>query len=173
MIVPDTIEPFIGWRVWNVRGGNRLTLESLYYSHHWAPGRAARAQCEETFAWGHAFGGHSHRAPADGCKCGMYAAKTLEWAAEYLPEKLRHFTPEPIPTSPKTRMVFGRVALWGEVIEYEHGYRGEYAYPVDLYVPVVFECWSMGAKRAATQMRESYDVPVHIIRRAADVEVAA
>lgn len=31
--------------------------------------------------------------------------------------------------------VTGRVALWGRVIEHEHGYRAEYAYPYDLVIP--------------------------------------
>lgn len=31
-------------------------------------------------------------------------------------------------------LVLGRVAFWGTVIEHEHGYRAEYAYPLDFLI---------------------------------------
>ncbi len=60
----------------------------------------------------------NHPAPADDCNCGIHIAKSIPLALQYL----------------MGGVVFGRVALWGKVIEGEHGYRGEFAYPTELYV---------------------------------------
>ena len=32
-------------------------------------------------------------------------------------------------------VAYGKVALWGRVIEHEHGYRAQYAYPQSIVVP--------------------------------------
>ena len=31
--------------------------------------------------------------------------------------------------------VLGRVSLWGKVVEYDHGWRAEFAYPAELFIP--------------------------------------
>lgn len=64
-------------------------------------------------------------APGPECSCGIHALDSFgelhrQARQERLQEKL---------------VVFGRVALWGQVCIHEHGARGEVAYPVNLTVP--------------------------------------
>jgi hypothetical protein len=49
--------------------------------------------------------------------------------------------------------VIGRTALWGRVIEHEHGYRAEYAYPQVLYV--------VGPAPAAHRLERLYRVEAY------------
>ena len=54
--------------------------------------------------------------------CGLYAWKSFEQVSA-----------NDIVVNPRrdgSYYVLGRVALWGEVVEYEHGYAGQYAYPL-------------------------------------------
>lgn len=57
-----------------------------------------------------------HDAPAAGCGCGIYAARTLDWL------RGEGYTLE----------VFGIVTLWGRSRQHEHGFRYERAYPLAL-----------------------------------------
>lgn len=50
------------------------------------------------------------------------------------------------------REVIGRVALWGNVMEHEHGYRARYAYPVELWHP---------NPEVADALGKAYGVTVH------------
>ncbi len=56
-----------------------------------------------------------HEAPNYGCKCGFYAMKRVR-------------------DIPNGGNVYGRVALWGRIIEHEGGYRSQYAYPQVFFV---------------------------------------
>jgi hypothetical protein len=49
---------------------------------------------------------------------------------------------------------FGQVALWGRVVEHEHGYRGQFAYPVRLWLPE----WLFDA--CGSRLSEAYGIPV-------------
>jgi hypothetical protein len=58
---------------------------------------------------------------------GAHAYKTRKdaWETYGAPQNYRDST-----------MILGSIALWGKVIEHERGYRGEFAYPLHLYVPM-------------------------------------
>ena len=60
------------------------------------------------------------QAPYFRCSCGLYATKTLNQAMGAVYSRSRN--------------VIGRVALWGEVVIHEEGYRAQYGYPQALYV---------------------------------------
>jgi hypothetical protein len=60
-----------------------------------------------------------HPAPKERCNCGIHIAKNLDMALQYAPSSGR---------------VFGFVKGWGKVIPAHHGWRVEFAYPVELYV---------------------------------------
>ena len=66
---------------------------------------------------------HGHAAPLLACACGIYAARRPEDALVYLTGR-----DEPGVVG----RVLGRVALWGLVVEAEHGWRAEHAYPFEL-----------------------------------------
>jgi hypothetical protein len=69
-----------------------------------------------------------HPAPAEGCRCGIYAAPTAAQAAASV-------TDPPRSRERIVHRVIGRVSLWGTVVECERGWRAERAYPASLAVP--------------------------------------
>jgi hypothetical protein len=74
--------------------------------------------------------GHTtHRAPHPACGCGWYG---LKMAARLLPWIHLHQRMGTLPCL--RRIVIGRVALWGRLIEHAEGFRAELAYPACLYV---------------------------------------
>ena len=101
------------WRVWSSRDG--LSLHSVAAAPalgEWAPLRPMEARC----------GYREMRPPACECescpgesnKCGIYAYREA-------PSAVTH-----------AMGIVGRVALWGTVIEHQTGYRGQFAYPIDV-----------------------------------------
>ena len=70
-----------------------------------------------------------HRAPAPECRCGLHASPTLD-----------------VLRRTRCPAVLGRVALWGRVIEHEHGYRARFAYPQRLRLICQFCFWQWGLK---------------------------
>jgi hypothetical protein len=130
-LAPDYAGPLIGWRTWAVveeAGG--LMLRSTVYPSRWPPGQRLVAACANSARFG-VVGRvppiEAHEAPSEGCGCGIYAARSPELALRYLGRVglLR---------GDKAALI-GQVALWGRVIEYEHGWRGALAYPKRLYLP--------------------------------------
>jgi hypothetical protein len=111
--VPDYAEALIGWRVWClVRTRDGVRLASVIEDDVWPLGRALVACCR-------AHG--DHEAPNESCACGIYAARDPATVWTYLRGR----------DEPRTvRRVLGRVALWGRVVEHEHGWRASHAYPV-------------------------------------------
>jgi len=68
-----------------------------------------------------------HEAPDLGCTCGIYGVRSFAAARWYLESQaVLH---------PADRVV-GRVALWGDVVVSEGGWRASSAYPLELLVPV-------------------------------------
>jgi hypothetical protein len=78
----------------------------------WEPRRELVAECE-----------HGHVAPELACGCGIYAAREPEEALRYA---LGRDEPHVV------GRVLGLVALWGRVVEGEHGWRAQRAYPYEL-----------------------------------------
>jgi hypothetical protein len=77
--------------------------------------------------------------------------------------------------------VLGRVLLWGAIIECDHGWRAEYAYPAVLYLSAGEPDLTLGFRPKAEQNRraaledvarrlDGYGVPVHVF---ADDSLAA
>jgi hypothetical protein len=116
MAAPDFAEALIGWRVWCVAETSAgLRLASVIHDHLWDLDGPTLAACAER-----------HAAPEAGCACGIHATR------------------EPAPVLPYLRgrdgpgtvgRILGRVALWGTVVEHEHGWRASHAYPVELWLP--------------------------------------
>ena len=72
-----------------------------------------------------------HPTPRRGCARGVYALKTQE----ALTELRRPHTHRWSRAAALATLVWGEVSLWGTVIEHEHGYRAQYAYPRRITVP--------------------------------------
>jgi hypothetical protein len=122
MIVPDVIEPIVGWRYWTLFDGRLAS--PFKFDEPWLPRERKEAKCRLN-EWPSMFGGllksrngaeKEHQAPLEGCGCGIHAAKDLETL---------HVLPIP-------GEVVGEVYLWGKVIHGEYAYRVQYAYPKSL-----------------------------------------
>jgi hypothetical protein len=95
----------IGWRVWKLRDG---LLHSMYVSYTWRPGVFERSSAKRY--------GSEHLGPRLlGDNLGYHAFRTKEQAE--CDASWHGWYPA----------VIGSVAMWGEVIEHEHGWRSEYA----------------------------------------------
>lgn len=80
--------------------------------------------------------GKSHEAPDASCTCGFWAVRDEASLG-------------------KTRGAYGRVAMWGRVVEYAHGWRAQYAKPIELWLPG-------GDEKTAETLRSFYGCPVTV-----------
>jgi hypothetical protein len=100
-------EPIHAWRTWTLvgsRDGSHVRLAPIAGDGRpWPPRRPAEASCTRH---------RSHVRPEPECTCGLYAVGS--------PGELRR-TRDPA--------VLGTVALWGRIVEHEHGFRAALAYP--------------------------------------------
>ena len=62
----------------------------------------------------------SHGTPEFGCTCGIYASKNLDHL-----RSTRYW---------QYGSVHGEIWLWGSVVEHQHGYRAQFAYPKKLFL---------------------------------------
>jgi hypothetical protein len=120
---------FVGWRSWRILPFERLgEPESVRLCASgtrgipkvWEPGQATRALCGKFKT--------THEAPWPGCECGVYAYRTREAAEAHL-ESFRVGNKEGV-----LGWAFGQVSLWGRIVECEHGWRSEQAYPYAIEV---------------------------------------
>ena len=135
-------EPVVGWRYWQLSPDRLVAPEGAVLrsvSHRrfgWPAGQPLRATCTS--------GGH--RAPAERCNFGIYAAVDLDTL------RARGMCLSPAP------LVLGQVALWGRVASDEEGHRGEYAYPRSMLL--VDETVPDGARSSLWEGLAWYGVPV-------------
>ncbi len=144
----------MAWRYWRLGVGDGR-LRSLTGRHQpWAPGQALQARCRfddvDRSDWRYrlvsGFSTEPHPAPAEGCTCGLYAARTLEDLRGQMLFGL-------------SRMVVGQVSLWGKVVPGQHGYRAEFAYPHRL---CVFD-GSVRRDAGVLDALSAYGVPVEVV----------
>lgn len=130
-------DPIVAWRSWLVleaprvaRKSRRRYVEAMalssYNSHvFWPPRKPMRAHC--LAAWrglgqSARFTREPHSAPHLAGMCGIYAVKRASGCPKWGGRPEKH------------PVVYGQVALWGRVLEFQEGYRAEFAYPVELWV---------------------------------------
>jgi hypothetical protein len=139
-------DPLVGWRLWRVereidrkrsalelalelrdaeRAGERNPVERLFrhrlrsltQADLWPPRRRLESTCGlDAGAAVHAAG------PDPDCDCGVWALKMREHAFETLLGYAQSGRP----------LALGRISLWGRIVEGANGWRGQYAYPLDL-----------------------------------------
>ncbi len=123
-LVPDLIEPIVGYRIWQVAEHTDDELTSMNHGK-WPAGEALVAACRPSLGFAHRMSksGQSpapcQRPPTPGCSCGVYAYRRRSQL-----NVEGDFWGRPI--------FFGAVALWGRVIRHRHGYRAQFAYPLSL-----------------------------------------
>jgi hypothetical protein len=158
ILVPDYMQAQTGWRAWGIpkaldEGELPLLRSVTYSSNFWTPREPMRATCQTRN------GTSTHPVPTESCTCGLYSAKTREHLLSmnyhnYDPDE-GHFT------------VLGRVALWGKVVEGTQGWKAEFGYPQELFLP--YEAWHL-----FKPLEEAYGVPVrldNILRNPTEKEV--
>jgi hypothetical protein len=160
--IPDFVEPLEAWRVWRVGMlQGRVVLKSLYVGAVWEPAIPLAATCSQRHRprlrpWRLEPSGHAP--PEMDCRCGIYGVQSVIAARSYLerPDLLC-----------RGERVIGRVALWGDVVEGELGWRASRAYPIELFVPAPAVVRS-GLRRRAhmdeiLRALEEYRVPVDVV----------
>lgn len=120
--VKASIEPIVAWRTWALTGhrdGTDLLLRPVAgRSRPWRPMQVVEAACKHS---------RLHSSPSVRCTCGLHGTHALD-----------------ILRRTRCPAVLGRVALWGRVIEHEHGYRAQYAYPQFVTLICQFCFWQWG-----------------------------
>ena len=104
--VSKSREPIIAWREWSFLYPNYLLDRGKFQA--WEPRVRYEARCRAN---------EEHLAPDLSCSCGIYAYNSREGVINDFP-----------------REIIGQVYLWGRVIEHEHGYRAQFAYPKSLII---------------------------------------
>lgn len=120
-------EPVTGWRVWTLyarKRGAEVRLRPIGgRARPWPPFEPARATCSR----------HGrYPVPGFDCTCGLHATRSSD-----LLRRARN------------PAVLGTVALWGRVVEHEHGYRAAFAYPQRLMLVCHLCFWQWGPERSS------------------------
>ena len=85
-----------------------------------------------------------HDAPSVGCQCGIYA-----------------FNRPDHPELKTSSFMWGEIALWGKVLICPHGYRAEYAYPLNIFIKDV---GTKTVRAFGEAIENQYGVPVHLVK---------
>lgn len=120
---PDFIAPFVGWKGLHANQSGQLFSPQNRDDALWPPGAAFEARCSAH---------PEHQPPDPRCSCGVYAVKSFEaleragynWAAEYHDADRGDCL-----------AVVAEIKLWGRIRRGTIGYKGEFAYPLRVYVP--------------------------------------
>jgi hypothetical protein len=124
--VETLAEPIHAWRTWTLvgsRDGSQVRLAPIAGDGRpWPPRRPAEASCTRR---------RSHVRPELECTCGLHAVES--------PGELRR-TRDPA--------VLGTVALWGRIVEHEHGFRAALAYPQRLRL-LCYLCFTLWGRNGS------------------------
>lgn len=147
-------EPIIAWRAWQIADYQRRGGVSEKWLKAWAGGSVCWKPRERNEAFCNS-GGH-HESPWSSCQCGFWAFRSPRhlWAALGINAPNEGY------------FIWGRVSLWGRVLETANGYRAQYAYPLSLTGPDV---------NAVAEVMERYGVeyekePTPVLCGIAEVE---
>jgi hypothetical protein len=132
-------EPLVGWRCWFVLPHEGLLRPLYKRGLAWKPRQAMEAVCPEEI----------HAVPADDCRCGVWAVCHPMMLTEFHWSAIPPVGVAPIPGV----VVVGQIAMWGNVIQHERGWRSSHAYPQHLYAFTDDPMMAEG-------LRERYGVPV-------------
>ena len=157
---PDLVEPIVGWRTWLVvPAPEGFHLRSVVFATDWAPCQEFAARCELV-------GGRlwhrpwrrvtTHPAPFASCECGIWAAKDIEYAADFFSLY------DDLLSEACVHRAIGRVALWGSVVDGGLGWRASHGYPADLYLPTHRENGQEVDAAAIARGLAAYGSPVQV-----------
>ncbi len=117
----------VAWRRWRLcPDPSGLPLLGSAHMHHIWSSRTLQANCDPSRTWSYRLAcgdDDSHEAPAPGCRCGIYAYSTAEWARPMGPGVWAH----------------GRVLMGGPMFLTDNGYRAREA-TIDGPLGLTIEC---------------------------------
>jgi hypothetical protein len=151
-VIPDYAEPLTGYRCWYAYPNGLLIGQACHEAWPLYQPFVARCAALTGNGWrAHLAEGAFVPPPVVGCDCGIHAFKAQPDAEM----RLRAMTDSLSYEAGGDLMVqvWGRVALWGRVIEHEIGYRAACAYPAAL--------WCEDPERA-TAVSALYGVPCEV-----------
>src|SRR5437773_7405237 len=146
---PDLTEPVIGWRSW-VLDKERGRLSSCCTSHEWPFRKPIQANDPN---W------HMDSSPA-----GIHAYKFRRSAPAYangglvVHQGASVADPAAVMDGQKVFYAIGSVSMWGRIIEHTDGYRSEFAYPKELFLP---DCDPL----LVLQLEDNYGAPVNFAKQ--------
>jgi len=133
------VMPVVAYRIWYVPLQPILQLRSYWIQTPWEPYRRVEAECRNHMSCVCAgeFWTTTKREPEEpfmcSCSAGVYAWRTFDQGFEMYTDEIEKMcsfqAEEPI----TNRVAFGKVKLWGKMIECEKGFRAQYAYPAGIY----------------------------------------
>ena len=138
-VVPDLVEPVIGFRQWRLHDGK---LWPLFADRPWKRG-VQTAVCPALHAL------HDDPPPGHDCTCGIHA-----W-----------YRTCPLLGSAFTELVAGAVAMWGQMGLHAIGMRAQHALVIALALPL----WHGGKRRRVFEVADAYDTEAVPARRLAAV----
>jgi hypothetical protein len=135
---PETIiSPVEGYRMWYVPY-EKVQLQSPVLAIVWKPLERVEAHClnDNCVCKGIGSLSPSYASNFDSpnrttCNSGVYAHKMFEQGLKAYLYEIKMFAK--YHSAPTEHVAFGMVYLWGEVVEHERGFRGQYAYPSGVY----------------------------------------
>lgn len=128
--------PIVGYRDFIIGGDIDPVLVSRNL-HVWPEYQEMRARCTRNR-------NTTHPAPEEGCTCGIYAYdKPDHWDLGRRPQ------------------LYGEVFMWGRVLICKTGYRAEYAYPKQLFMPM--SATPHHDQNVAAALSDKYGIPVHLV----------
>jgi hypothetical protein len=139
-------EPIIGYRDFVLRTSIDGPILMSRNDHPWPYRKRQRALCAaQGTANVQPFS--QHDAPDADCHCGIYA----------------YARPDD-PNLKSTNVVWGEVALWGEVLICEKGFRAEFGYPLTLFMK---DNGRKTVRYLAEELEDLYGVPVFLVEERA------
>ena len=156
IVVPDSIEPVIGWKNLFYKEGG--LLYSPTYKMLWRPKGRAYATCQRadgrrSATWppsGRSLP-HSVGVPDKHCTCGIYMVKDMASTFGYLAGGASGYL-----------NVISKVAGWGNVVPATAGYRVQYAYPQELLVLPGGKTRAADLKKIVAGLQKTYGVPARL-----------
>jgi hypothetical protein len=143
---PDYTQCLTGYRRWLIPKRDRRLRSLNEQFGDWPIRSALKATCYRSDSWEPFLGSNpKHDSPYQNCHCGIYAFKEAS-SLDFEPLGVDLWDVE---------IGWGIVDLWGRVIEHEHGWRAEFAYPRELWL----------FNGAGEDVAALYGVPVRVIER--------
>lgn len=125
--IPDAIEPISAYRAWFYSIERRTARLYPLSGPTSTPDAWGGAGSTWVTASCPLFGSPTHEVPSEGCSCGFYSVKELDFAVSHTAMHHLMATHGRRQGMGQDPVVLGRVLLSGKVIEHDFGYRAERA----------------------------------------------